>query len=489
MGLILIPSEVIESANEIRTFYTDILHNYRSALQVIENFASDEEIDTVAWNTLKMKVFEYHQAIVQGMISAEESLQDDAASLEQSAGSEELYEDILLELIERQEAEKKEKLAEIQRLENLRNNVIVSLFDSVCIMIGQAIMQLNNELYIIEQLIDALQEKLQFLYAAENNTKTLFTAVVQLMIAIEAAINDAGVEITGAGEVSDKGWRLIISDACAKTDEKIKNFIEEALQSELQIDLNELEELYGDNVVKRMIEIMKKSGLSRLDDGNAVKFIETAMLSITGYQVTKVDGKYEYVDKNGIKKDFTSNVLEKILDLDRYIDISTEVAQWYVSNVDKYCQMTMAEIIENGGPSTEGGRCFYKCDLEGNLNGISVANDCSGYVWAALVQAGYFDSSTTIYTSSAYLPGGLAVSKMEEAGFTWYSMSELSGDDLKKGDILVKNGHVEIFYDYDDDDKELALTWGSVYKKLPALKDAKKTNIDQKYKGIWRLEP
>ena len=60
--------------------------------------------------------------------------------------------------------------------------------------------------------------------------------------------------------------------------------------------------------------------------------------------------------------------------------------------------------------------------------------------------------------------------------------------DLQKGDILVKNGHVEIFYGYNDKGRELALTWGDVYAELPAPKGALKSNINQKYNGIWRID-
>ncbi|MCM1212686.1 MAG: hypothetical protein NC318_13925, partial [Blautia sp.] len=78
---------------------------------------------------------------------------------------------------------------------------------------------------------------------------------------------------------------------------------------------------------------------------------------------------------------------------------------------------------------------------------------------------------------------------MEEAGFVWHPITELSADDLKKGDILVRDRHIEIFYDYNEKDIERALSWGSVYTELPVLKKTKKSGITLEYKGIWRLEP
>ena len=489
MGLILIPAEVTERAEAVRTLLAETVTGYRGVLQVIQNFANNEELDTDSWNTFKAKALDYHQTIAQGIVAAEDGILEDAAALEQSAGTEELYEDTLKEIIKKLEDEKQQCQDEIQRLQNLRNNVIVGLFEMVCAMINEAIMQLKEQIDLIDQVLKVCRVKLHFLYNAANNTQSLIIESGQLMITVEAAINDAGVEITGVGERSNGNWKIKISNACAEMDKKIEAFIEEALRTELQIDLDELRELYGEKAVNRLMEIVMESGINRLESGSQVKFVETAIYSITGYQVRKVNGKYEYVDKNGIRKEFELSILEKQLEVDRYVDFSYDVAQWYVANVDKYCQMTKADILANNGKSsTNGGRCYYRCDLPGDLHGINVSDDCSGYVWATLVQAGYFDKDTVIYTSSAYLPGGDAERKMEEAGFTWHPMSELKGEDLKKGDILVKDGHVEIFVNYSDRGQERALTWGNVYNELPALKDAYNYNINQKYKGIWRLE-
>ena len=75
---------------------------------------------------------------------------------------------------------------------------------------------------------------------------------------------------------------------------------------------------------------------------------------------------------------------------------------------------------------------------------VTNRRDCSSYLWACLVQSGHFDVSTVKYTSSSYLPGGDATEAMEEAGFIWYPSSEISAEDLQAGDVLVRNGHVEI---------------------------------------------
>mgnify|MGYP002520522511 CR=1 FL=1 len=109
---------------------------------------------------------------------------------------------------------------------------------------------------------------------------------------------------------------------------------------------------------------------------------------------------------------------------------------------------------------------------------VTNRRDCSSYLWACLVQSGHFDVSTVKYTSSSYLPGGDATEAMEEAGFTWYPSSEITAEDLQAGDVLVRNGHVEIFSHFDKEtNKEYAYTWGAVYKKEPAEKFHTKYNI------------
>lgn len=167
-------------------------------------------------------------------------------------------------------------------------------------------------------------------------------------------------------------------------------------------------------------------------------------------------------------------------------DVDT-VAQWYVKNVPTYCHMTWDEIEANGGPSTARGRKWYRCDLEGELNGLNVSDDCSGLVWACLVQAGYFEDTTTVFNSGAYLPGKDGGKEMEEAGFIWHPMAELGVDNLEKGDILVRNGHVEVFEEFEGD-IEWAWTWGDVYREEPTKKDSTKAAVARLYQGVWRLE-
>lgn len=490
MGLVLIPSEVMGKAKEVESVLTTIVDKYQEVLQVVQNFSDTSELDADAWNALKIKVLDYHQIISQGVIAAEDSILADTAVLANSVGTEELYEDRLRDMIKRLEDDIEEKEEQIKELEELRDNYIFRLFSEVCIQINRMIFSLRNEIATINQILMLYRQKLQFLYMVENSTQALFDNSIQLLFAVEAAINDAGVEITGQGERSDGNWKLTLEDANALMDKKIEAFIENAIKSELQIDIEKLEEMYGEDVVNRLKGIMTENGISRLEEGSEQKFLEVTLSQMFESPVKKVDGKYEYVDRNGVKVHVTPDMIEQKFELYSYINTAMETADWYETNITTYCHMTRAEIDLAGEPSTRGGRKYYTCNLPGNLNGVNVGDDCSSFVWAVLVQNGYFDKDTDRFSSIGYLPGGAAQDEMEAAGFVWHPMTEVDGEDLRKGDILVKNGHVEIFYGFDETSGyELALSWGTVPKRgLPATKGEKVDDIDEEYTGIWRLE-
>lgn len=269
-------------------------------------------------------------------------------------------------------------------------------------------------------------------------------------------------------------------------DKRIIIFIENSLRSELHIELSDLKKQFGDTVVEMLLAIVRENEISHLDFDDTEKFIEIALENIIGYPVNKEDGNYKYISK-GVSKRVTKDMICQGLEVKIYVTLSHQIAQWYVENVAMYCEQTLEDIRANDGKAVATSRIAFRCDLSGNLNGLDVMDDCSGYIWATMVQAGYFTNDTPKYTSSSYLTGGSAEKRMQEAGFTWYPMSQLSGDELKQGDILVKDGHIEIFYDYLDG-RERALTWGSVYTEEPVTKWATVNNISHEYRGVWRKD-
>lgn len=132
MGLLLIPSEVTQRADLLKKSLENIMESYSSALSAIQNFSESADMDTQTWEKLKAKAVDYHQAIVQGMISAQDCIVTDAETLKQSVGSEELDEDLLIEQINKLKEEKQRLLEQISELESSKNKLFVGLFDSAC---------------------------------------------------------------------------------------------------------------------------------------------------------------------------------------------------------------------------------------------------------------------------------------------------------------------------------------------------------------------
>ena len=121
MGLILIPSEVMQRTENLSEIVPRIVEGYQNVLQTIRDFSSESELDTEAWNTLKIRVLDYHQNIAKGILAAGDDMISDADTLQQSVGTEELYEDTLKDIIEKLEKEKEEYENKIQNLEMLCN--------------------------------------------------------------------------------------------------------------------------------------------------------------------------------------------------------------------------------------------------------------------------------------------------------------------------------------------------------------------------------
>lgn len=199
----------------------------KNVLLEVQNFADESELDTKAWNTMKEKVFEYHLNIAQGMTAVVDRLISDAILLQESVGTEELYEDTLTDNIEKLESEIEEWENEIEELEKWCNGFWSVLLGDACAWIKEAIAVLKRELDTLNQVLKVYKEKLEFLRDVEDSTKNLFETSEELLSIVENAIHDAGVEITGIGEKTDGTWKLKLNDAITR---RIREFIGEALE-------------------------------------------------------------------------------------------------------------------------------------------------------------------------------------------------------------------------------------------------------------------
>lgn len=240
MGLILIPSEVINSGNIIRQTFTDALEKYKAIWQCIQNFANEGELDTDTWNVFKEKILNYHQLIASGIVAASDGIQEEMNTISQTVGTEELYEDDLLEKIKVLEDEKEELLIQIQRLQELNNNWFIVATEVLRSSISNMIMKLELNVENINQVVEVLQKKLDFLYDVESQTSSMLVSNTSVLIAVRNLINNAGVELTGNGTRIEGNWEIIVQNACRQMDERIIIFIENSLRSELHIELSDL---------------------------------------------------------------------------------------------------------------------------------------------------------------------------------------------------------------------------------------------------------
>ena len=209
MGLILIPSEVMQRTENLSEIVPRIVEGYQNVLQTIRDFSSESELDTEAWNTLKIRVLDYHQNIAKGILAAADDMISDADTLQQSVGTEELYEDTLKDIIEKLEKEREECENQIQNLEMLRNGFWGGLLGEACSWIDRIIVMLQEEISRINQVIEFYKKKLQFLYDVNTSTQNLFETVDQLLAIVEMAIHDVRwkLEVAAYGISKNRGGR------------------------------------------------------------------------------------------------------------------------------------------------------------------------------------------------------------------------------------------------------------------------------------------
>lgn len=199
MGLILVPSEIIGKSTSVKTALSNIVSGYQNVLTQVSNFANDEALQSDSWTKLKEKVLEYHTYIEQGMLVVQESVETDLATLEGSIGSETLDEDELINIIDGLENEKKNCEEAIEQWNIQKNSMAIYVVNSsLCSMIERSIEILEKEIENLNELINTYKEKLEFLYTAEDSTKSLLDSAIQLLTAMSALISEVGVKIMSA---------------------------------------------------------------------------------------------------------------------------------------------------------------------------------------------------------------------------------------------------------------------------------------------------
>lgn len=120
-----------------------------------------------------------------------------------------------------------------------------------------------------------------------------------------------------------------------------------------------------------------------------------------------------------------------------------------------------------------GGKFSYDSDGDGKGD-IEVRTDCSGYVGYCLYVAGLLNNPQGVTSSSA----DSVFKKID-------TITEVDKSSIQKGDILVYNGHMEIFFEDSVNGSYLVYNWGGSgsAKQHPTVSGKTKAGIT----SVWRV--
>ncbi len=205
MGLILRPAEIKNCAKQVKSSIEGNQKSYEGALQVVKNFAGNEAFQSKSWDTAKGKIVESHQMIVRGMVAAQESMVSELSAAEGILDGEDRDEDQLIQDILRLEEECKRYVETIKTLTKLMSRSSIGTWS-----ISRLISHYQEMLQMTKEELEILREELNTLYSQTEQTSSMFQTIGTLLHAVECAINDAEVYISGRGELSDGAWKITI---------------------------------------------------------------------------------------------------------------------------------------------------------------------------------------------------------------------------------------------------------------------------------------
>ena len=299
MGLILRPSEMESGVQQIRSELNNMKDGYSGVMRTVLGFSGNEALQSQSWNRAKERIQETHQCIVQGMWAAQTLVEKDLDSLEASMdGAEDLDEDELFMQIKNltEECEYYEFMIRMyqsmQVIENFLKPAIIS-------SIAYQIVQYQKLLKQTEEELDLLKTKLQMLFDKADETSGLFQEISALLDAIDCAINDAVFYITGQGKLSGEKWKIAISEAVQRLEEK-DIFVEYYFACELGVSLEAFQDMYGEKLVSEIQEYTKDysiQGISDLQRQEINLFILEKCCDCSSVRVE--DGKYQLCKVSG----------------------------------------------------------------------------------------------------------------------------------------------------------------------------------------------
>lgn len=286
--LILIPQEITNMTSQIRSYVDISVSSYTNAKQAILEYVDNNALEAETWDASKDTMHICYQAITDEMLLAQEQINTDLDVLESSVGEDDLYEELLENLIEKLQKEIQSYKSSISSWSN-RLGMFFGFFDA---RINNTINNYKNLISQNEDVIEKLQEKIDFLYEVENSTMFLFKSACSFVKRARAAIDDGGIVISGGVVSTEPGWLNSILDDVRKS---IEPLLKVVLEEELGMSISMFKELYGEEALENIEDYVKrevdKNG--EINNENIIlKILETTL----GYEVEIVDGEYQFND-------------------------------------------------------------------------------------------------------------------------------------------------------------------------------------------------
>lgn len=178
----------------------------------------------------------------------------------------------------------------------------------------------------------------------------MFLSVATLLQAVECAISDAEVFISGKGKVSNGEWKVVIQEEI----EKLNNediFLESYLQNELGIVLNDFEEMYGEETVNDIKNCMDNYEVHNLSDAQKQEinvFILTKTCDCASVSVE--DGLYQLKnDDKDVMYQFSKSEINQVVTNVAFAnhDVKVEYIAEYLKTNLEISDMHIAAIMGN----------------------------------------------------------------------------------------------------------------------------------------------
>ena len=248
MGLKLYPGSIKGQADSIIQNLEFDNKDLLSALQTISQFVQNTELKGAAWDSMKYQLGN-HEAVIQGLICANESVIQEHENLKSTVGDENLDEE---ELIAKRDAlmstntflEKNISLMQ----SNMQNDVMKIKYG---FWYQEMIFQYQISINQNQTLIEELNEKIQKLYDIENTTTSLFSESITLydtvnegIVAIQKSWNGTGFSVSLDTPDWKKTVQLRWNDRTEKLEKEMEEYVKKLKKKVPNITVKEWSELY-----------------------------------------------------------------------------------------------------------------------------------------------------------------------------------------------------------------------------------------------------